>query len=183
MMENTYVEKMIEDNIGLIAWGYKKYCESYPVYLHDEIYSLANYSLYKSVIHYKPEMENKFSTFYSKVLKNEINHYIRRINTKSRKSEYGDDISLSSTIKHADDLDIESLLSINDSLDDNIILHDLLNQLNNTVDDISRKIISLKMNNCDLSQRDIAKYLNISQPHVCRKLNYIKTVLYNIIKS
>lgn len=182
-MNNIYVEKLVNDNIGLIYWGFNMFSEKYPEKYHDDIYSLANYSLYWAAVNYNPDKKVKFSTFYSKILHNEIAKFIRENNTKSRKCEYGDDISLYTPVNDTNNLDIESLLSSkNNDLDDNITVRDILNELYSRLDDVCKKIVRLRIENPSISQYELSEVVGISQPHVCRKLKEIRKEFNGIVK-
>lgn len=98
------VVKLVNENQNLIYWGFNKYVSKTKPQYEEELMSIANYSLFKTAKIFNPDKNIKFSTLYDKVLCNEIGKFHRKQNAKIRKSEFGEDISLSSAISDYEDI-------------------------------------------------------------------------------
>lgn len=179
---NTYVEKLVNENQNLIYWGFNKYSENCNCHYREDIFSIANYSLFKTAKAFNPERGIKFSTFYSKVLHNEIGQFYRKQNTKSRNSEYGIDISLSENIKDFENIELESCIS-NERFNPimPIIMKETVSELIKILNRDEMKIVMLLYNNPKISQREIGEIVGISQAHVSRRINKIRRKIINII--
>lgn len=178
----TDVEKIVNENQNLIYWGFNKYSENCNPQHKEDIFSIANYSLFKTAKVFNAERGIKFSTLYSKVLHNEIGQFYRKQNTKSRNSEYGIDISLSENIKDFENIELEACISTEKfNPIKPIIMKETVSEVIKILNRDEIKIVMLLYNNPKISQREIGQIVGISQAHVSRRINKIRGKITNII--
>lgn len=172
----TDVNKLIEDNIGLLKWGYKNFYEKYPLQYRDEIYSIANYSLYKAATKYNSDKTTKFSTFYSKILINEINDYFRKQSAKCRKSEYGEDILLSTIVSDSDSIELENCLTTKEDYNplQYIISKESISEFFDSLNEREMDVVKLKIHNPDITQKEIGEILGVSNAVISKRFKNIR---------
>lgn len=172
---NTNVEKLVNENQKLIYWGFNKYASKSKPQYEEEIMSIANYSLFKTAKNFNPDKNIKFSTLYAKVLCNEIGEFYRKQNAKIRKSEFGEDVSLSSAICDNEDIELERCISIkNPSPVHDIIIKDIVKEFINSLSEDEKRLVILKYNNPEITQRQLSKIIGVSQPVIWKRFNKIR---------
>ena len=162
-------EILIEHNLRLVAHIVKKYynvpCDS------DDLVSIGTIGLIKAIDSYKPEKSTKLSSYASRCIENEILMYLR----SSRKSQL--DTSLDDTIDTDKD---GNVLTLKDILADNIdipeqteskITAECAMRCLDSLPDRERQIIIMRYGldgEEPLTQKEIAKMMNISRSYVSR---------------
>lgn len=182
---NENIEKIIMENEKLIYWGYKNYTENCDPKHREEIFSIANYSLFKAAKAFNPDRA-KFSTLYAKVLYNEIQYYYRKERTKRRYCELGDDLSMNEIINGTDNLRIESII-YNSNKEYNplisIISDENVREIIKNLKPDELKIVMLKYYNPDITQQQIGEILGVRQVQISRKLKKIRIKISAIMKK
>lgn len=162
--------KLVEHNLRLVAHIMKKYyhCSSEQ----DDLVSIGTIGLIKAINTYKPEKNIKLSSYASRCIENEILMHFRN-NKKS-----ASDISLNEAIdtdKDGNPLTLMDIMSAEDNIVDDIDMKINLEKLYGYMNEVLSKreieIITLRYGLFDkapLTQREIAKKLNISRSYVSR---------------
>lgn len=144
---------------------------------YEDIVSIAIIGLIKAANKFDPKKNNKFATFASVCMSNEICMRIRK-EKKEGSSRYNS-ISLQNTISKSKDdnekLTLEDILAIDEEelfsqVEDNINREKLMSMINK-LDKRDREIIILRFGLADFkpkTQIEIAHLLNISQSYVSR---------------
>ena len=162
--------KLIEHNLRLVAHIVKKYystgCDQ------DDLISIGTIGLIKAVTTFNPEKGIKLATYSARCIENEILMYFRNIRKTSQDVYISDPIdtdrdgnSLSLIDVIADTVDIEEMT------DTKLKLEHLSKIIDKTLDDRELEIIRYRygLNGYDeLTQKEIAKKLNISRSYVSR---------------
>ena len=162
--------KLIEHNLRLVVFLSKKY-ENTGVDLEDLV-SIGTIGLIKGVNTYKLDKNIKLATYASRCIDNEILMFLRK--NKRRKSEisFEDNLSYDS---EGNELHLEDILGtaediVTRPLEEEIekkILYEELVKLNNR----DREIMMLRYGLCgrkELTQKEVAKLLGISQSYISR---------------
>ena len=162
--------KLIEHNLRLVAHIVKKYysngCDQ------DDLISIGTIGLIKAISTFNPEKGIKLATYSARCIENEILMYFRNIRKTSQDIYISDPIdtdrdgnSLSLIDVIADTVDIEEMT------DTKLKLEHLSKIIDKTLDERELEIIRYRygLNGCDeLTQKEIAKKLNISRSYVSR---------------
>lgn len=162
--------KLIEHNLRLVVFLAKKY-ESTGYDLEDLV-SIGSIGLIKGIETYKIDKNIKLATYASRCIANEILMYIRK--NKKRKTEvsFEDNLSYDS---EGNELHLEDILGTENDIvtrgleeeNDKKILYEEINKLNER----DRQIMVLRyglFNNEELTQKDVANLLGISQSYISR---------------
>lgn len=164
-------EKLVIDNLNIahqLAWQYNASLKGL-IELED-LQSICFLGLCKAATTYNPDLGNTFTTYSYKVIQNEVNLELRKLSkykpTVSIYTPIGEDLELKDTI--SSDLDIFENIQNDQNLQ---LLHDEIKKLNPRY----RKIIELKLQG--LTQVQIAKKLNVSQPSIARSYYKIINIL------
>lgn len=162
--------KLIEHNLRLVVFLAKKY-ENTGVDLEDLV-SIGTIGLIKGVNTYKLDKNIKLATYASRCIDNEILMYLRK--NKRRKGEVSFEDSLSFDAE-GNELHLEDILGT----DDDIVTKDLVHEVEKKLlyEEISKlnkrdkEIMVLRYglyDNEELTQKDVASLLGISQSYISR---------------
>ena len=162
--------KLIEHNLRLVVFLSKKY-ESTGIDLEDLV-SIGTIGLIKGVNTYKLDKNIKLATYASRCIDNEILMYLRKY--KRRKGEVSFEDSLSFDAE-GNELHLEDILGT----DDDIVTKDLVHEVEKKLlyEEISKlnkrdkEIMVLRYglyDNEELTQKDVASLLGISQSYISR---------------
>ena len=174
--------ELIVHNLRLVAHIIKKYNSNADE--QEDMISIGTIGLIKAINSYNIEKKTKFATYAAKCIENEILMYFRA-NKKS-----ANDLSLNDPIESDADGNPITLMDVMYS--DDTILDDIdlkmkilkLKETVNNLEDEKQKEIIIKRYGLDnkkaLTQREIAKQMNISRSYVSR---IEKKALENIKKS
>ena len=177
--------KLIEHNLRLVVFLAKKY-ENTGVDLEDLV-SIGTIGLIKGVNTYKLDKNIKLATYASRCIDNEILMFLRK--NKRRKGEISFEDSLSYDAE-GNELHLEDILGTENDIvtkgieesDDKKILKEEISKLNER----DKKIMTLRyglFNHKEMTQKDVAKVLGISQSYISRIEKKVIKKLKGIVKS
>ena len=163
-------DKLIEHNLRLVVFLAKRY-ENTRVDLEDLV-SIGSIGLIKGINTYKRGKNIKLATYCSRCIDNEILMYLRK--TKKTKADISFEESLSFD-SDGNELHLEDILGTEDNIVtkpledeyDKRVLREELDKL----DDRDKEIMQMRygLNGKDeLTQKEVAKRLNISQSYISR---------------
>ena len=163
-------KKLIEHNLRLVVFLAKKY-ENTGVDLEDLV-SIGTIGLIKGVNTYKLDKNIKLATYASRCIDNEILMFLRK--NKKRKTEISFEDSLSYDAE-GNELHLEDILGTEEDIvtkniekeDDKKLLYKELENLN----DRDKEIMVLRYglyNKPEMTQKDVANLLGISQSYISR---------------
>ena len=175
---------LIEHNLRLVVFLAKKY-DNTGVDLEDLV-SIGTIGLIKGVNTYKNDKNIKLATYASRCIDNEILMFLRK--NKKRKGEVSLEDSLSYDAE-GNELHLEDLVGTDADIvskgiedeTDKRLMYEELNKLN----DRDKKIISLRyglMGYSEMTQKDVANMLGISQSYISRIEKKVISKLKNITK-
>ncbi len=161
---------LIEHNLRLVAHIIKKYYSNYSE--QDDLISIGTIGLIKGINSFKPEKGTKLATYCARCIENEILMYFRNSKKLSQEISFNEPID---TDNDGNPLTLIDIISIDDTIIDDIdtkmkliTLADKINKIENN----REKTIIIKRYGLDgskpLTQREIAKELNISRSYVSR---------------
>ena len=177
--------KLIEHNLRLVVFLAKKY-DNTGTDLEDLV-SIGTIGLIKAVNTYKLDKNIKLATYASRCIDNEILMYLRKIKRKKGEVSFEDSLSYDSD---GNELHLEDVLGtekdivtrgLDEELNRNIMLEEI-EKLNKR----DKEIIELRYglnNKKELTQKDVAKLLGISQSYISRIEKKVIKKLKNIIKN
>lgn len=177
-------DKLIEHNLRLVVFLAKRY-ENTKVDLEDLV-SIGSIGLIKGINTYKRGKNIKLATYCSRCIDNEILMYLRK--TKKNKTDVSFEESLSFD-SDGNELHLEDILGtdgdivtkpLEDEYDKKLLIAEL-----NKLDDRDKEIMQMRygLNGKDeLTQKDVAKKLNISQSYISRIEKKVIKKLKQIIK-
>ncbi|MGI6329994.1 MAG: RNA polymerase sporulation sigma factor SigK [Bacilli bacterium] len=162
--------KLIEHNLRLVVFLAKKY-DNTQIDLEDLV-SIGTIGLIKAINTYKRDKNIKLATYASRCIDNEILMYLRK--NKKRRSEVSFEESLSYDAD-GNELHLEDVLGT----EVDIVTKPLENEVEKAllIDEISKldkrdkQIMVLRyglLNNEEMTQKDVAKLLGISQSYISR---------------
>ena len=175
---------LIEHNLRIVVFLAKKY-ENTKVDLEDLV-SIGTIGLIKGINTFKPDKNIKLATYASRCIDNEILMYLRKI--KKSKTEVSIDASLSLDAE-GNELHLEDILGtdadivtkgIEEETDKKLMLDEVM-KLNPR----DRDIIILRyglMGHNELTQKEVAELLGISQSYISRIEKKVIRRLKNIVK-
>ena len=175
---------LIEHNLRLVVFLAKKY-ENTKVDLEDLV-SIGTIGLIKGINTFKPDKNIKLATYASRCIDNEILMYLRKI--KKSKTEVSIDASLSFDAE-GNELHLEDILGtdsdivtkgLEEETDKKLMLDEVM-KLNPR----DRDIIILRyglMGHNELTQKEVAELLGISQSYISRIEKKVIRRLKNIVK-
>lgn len=177
-------DKLIEHNLRLVVFLAKRY-ENTRVDLEDLV-SIGSIGLIKGINTYKRGKNIKLATYCSRCIDNEILMYLRK--TKKTKTDISFEESLSFD-SDGNELHLEDILGTEDNIVtkpledeyDKRVLREELDKL----DDRDKEIMQMRygLNGKDeLTQKEVAKRLNISQSYISRIEKKVIKKLKQIIK-
>ena len=165
-------EKLIVHNLRLVVYIAKKF-ESTGICV-DDLVSIGTIGLIKAVNTFSPEKNIKLATYASRCIENEILMFLRK------SSQHRNDISIDEPLNIDWDGN-ELLLSDILGTDEDVIYRDMENEaerriLRNAVAKLSereRTIVSLRFgldtpDGQEMTQKEVAAYLGISQSYISR---------------
>lgn len=163
-------EKLIEHNLRLVVFLSKKY-ENTGVDLEDLV-SIGSIGLIKGIKTYKPDKNIKLATYASRCIDNEILMFLRK--NKRRKSEVSFEDSLSYD-SEGNELHLEDILGTEADIvtkgiedeNDKKMMYKEISKLN----DRDKEIMILRyglFNHKELTQKEVAEKLGISQSYISR---------------
>ena len=177
-------EKLIEHNLRLVVFLAKKY-ENTGVDLEDLV-SIGTIGLIKGVNTYKLDKNIKLATYASRCIDNEILMFLRK--NKKRRGEVSFEDSLSYD-SEGNELHLEDILGtepdivtkgLEDENDKNLLIQEV-----NKLNDRDKNIMVLRyglFNNEEMTQKDVAELLGISQSYISRIEKKVIKRLKNIVK-
>ena len=176
--------KLIEHNLRLVVFLSKKY-ENTKIDLEDLV-SIGTIGLIKGVNTYKLDKNIKLATYASRCIDNEILMFLRK--NKKRKGEVSFEDSLSYD-QDGNELHLEDILGTDSDIvtknledeTDKMLLYKEINSLNER----DRQIMTLRyglFNNEEMTQKDVANILGISQSYISRIEKKVIRKLKNIHK-
>lgn len=168
--DNEARKKLIEHNLRLVVFLAKKY-ENTGVDLEDLV-SIGTIGLIKGVNTYKLDKNIKLATYASRCIDNEILMFLRK--NKKRKTEISFEDSLSYDAE-GNELHLEDILGTEEDIvtkniekeDDKKLLYKELETLNER----DKEIMILRYglyNKPEMTQKDVANLLGISQSYISR---------------
>lgn len=178
--------KLIEHNLRLVAHIVKKF-ESKDA-SSDDLISIGTIGLIKGIDSYKETKKTRITTYAARCIENEILMYFRankkNINNVSLNDSIGYDkdgneINLIDVIKD-NSIDIADDIHTKENI---VLLKEYINQLNTREKEIVIKRYGLD-NHKEMTQKEIAKKMNISRSYVSRiEKRAITKVLREFLKS
>ena len=176
--------KLIEHNLRLVVFLAKKY-ENTGIDLEDLV-SIGTIGLIKGVNTYKLDKNIKLATYASRCIDNEILMFLRK--NKKRKSEISFEDSLSYDTE-GNELHLEDILGTEPDIvtkelehqTEKSLLYEEVMKLNKR----DKQIMTLRyglFNNKEMTQKDVANLLGISQSYISRIEKKVIRRFKNIIK-
>lgn len=183
--DNEAREKLIEHNLRLVVFLAKRY-ENTKVDLEDLV-SIGTIGLIKGVKTYKLDKNIKLATYVSRCIDNEILMYLRK--NKKRKTEVSLEDNLSYDAE-GNELRLEDVLGT----DADIVTKEIENATEKSLmlkeiqklDERDRKIMILRyglFNTEEMTQKEVATMLGISQSYISRIEKKVIRRLKNLVKS
>ncbi len=162
--------KLIEHNLRLVVFLAKKY-DNTKVDLEDLV-SIGTIGLIKAINTYKMDKKIKLATYASRCIDNEILMYLRK--NKKRKGEVSFEESLSYDID-GNELNLKDVLGtepdvVTKSLENEVEKQILVEEIDK-LEDRDKQIMILRyglLNNDEMTQKDVADLLGISQSYISR---------------
>lgn len=176
--------KLIEHNLRLVVFLAKKY-ENTGVDLEDLV-SIGTIGLIKGVSTYKPDKNIKLATYASRCIDNEILMFLRK--NKRRRGEVSFEDSLSYDAE-GNELRLEDILGTDGDIvtkgleheTERLLLYNEIKKLNER----DQKIMILRYglyNSPEMTQKDVADILGISQSYISRIEKKVIRRLQNLDK-
>ena len=167
--------KLIEHNLRLVVFLAKKY-ENTGIDLEDLV-SIGTIGLIKGINTYKMGKNIKLATYASRCIDNEILMFLRK--NKKRKTEISFEDSLSYDAE-GNELHLEDVLGT----EDDVVTKELENKIEK-LNERDKKIMILRyglFGNEEITQKDVADMLGISQSYISRIEKKVIKRLKNIVK-
>lgn len=173
--------KLIEHNLRLVAHIVKKYytvnCEQ------DDLISIGTIGLIKAINTFKPDKKIRLATYAARCIENEILMHFRNIKKTSHDVYISDPID---TDKNGNVLTLIDIIAdesnIEDEIDTKLKIQRLREVFDSTLEGREKQIINMRYGlngETQLTQREIAKKLNISRSYVSR----IETAALNKLRK
>ena len=172
---------LIERNLRLVVYIAKRF-ENTGIYIEDLI-SIGTVGLIKAVNTFCPEKNIKLATYASRCIENEILMYIRK------NSNRGCEISIDEPLNvdwDGNELLLSDVLgSDEDSVSSGILKREELDTIHSAINALEpreRQIIILRYGLCgreEMTQKDVADHLGISQSYISRLEKKIIAKLYD----
>ena len=182
--DNLAKEKLIEHNLRLVVFLSKKY-ENTGVDLEDLV-SIGTIGLIKGVNTYKLDKNIKLATYASRCIDNEILMFLRK--NKKRRSEISFEDSLSYD-SEGNELHLEDILGTDEDVVTRGIEEEteknLLQLEINKLNERDKLIMTLRYGlfGCDeMTQKEVATHLGISQSYISRIEKKIIKKLKNVVR-
>ena len=176
--------KLIEHNLRLVVYLAKRY--EGTGYDLEDLVSIGTIGLIKGINTYKLDKNIRLATYASRCIDNEILMFLRK--NKRRKAELSFEDNLSFDAE-GNELHLEDILGtdsniVTKGLDDELnykLLHEELEKLSER----DKNIIILRyglFNHKEMTQKEVAEYMNISQSYISRIEKKVIKKLKSIIK-
>ena len=177
--------KLIEHNLRLVVFLAKKY-DNTGTDLEDLV-SIGTIGLIKAVNTYRLDKNIKLATYASRCIDNEILMHLRKIKRKKTEVSFEDSLSYDSD---GNELHLEDVLGtekdivtkgLDDELDKSILLEEI-----EKLSPRDKEIIELRYGlngKKEMTQKDVASLLGISQSYISKKKKKVIKKLKSIIKS
>lgn len=177
--------KLIEHNLRLVVFLAKKY-DNTGTDLEDLV-SIGTIGLIKAINTYRLDKNIKLATYASRCIDNEILMHLRKIKRKKSEVSFEDSLSYDT---EGNELHLEDVLGtdkdivtkgLDDELDKNIMLTEI-EKLNPR----DKEIIELRYGlnkRQEMTQKDVANLLGISQSYISRIEKKVIRKLKNVIKN
>lgn len=180
--DKTAKDKLIKHNLRLVAHIIKKYYSTYNE--QDDLISIGTIGLIKGINSFNPEKGTKLATYVSRCIENEILMYFRNIKKTSQEISFNEPID---TDSEGNPLTLIDIISVDDTIIDDIDTNEKLKKTLKIIDDIKNKrdkLIIIKRYGLDgnppLTQKEVAKDLKISRSYVSRiETRIIETIRKN----
>lgn len=177
-------DKLIEHNLRLVVYLSKKY-ENTKVDLEDLV-SIGTIGLIKGINTYRNDKNIKLATYASRCIDNEILMYLRK--NKKRKADVSLDESLSFD-SEGNELHLEDILGtesdiVTKDLEENDMRKIMLREIGK-LNERDKQIMVLRYglnNNDELTQKEVAELLGISQSYISRIEKKVISKISNMIK-
>ena len=163
-------KKLIEHNLRLVAHIVKKYYANYSE--QDDLISIGTIGLIKGINSFNYKKGTKLATYCARCIENEILMYFRNCKKTSQEISFSEPID---TDSEGNPLTLMDIIAIDDTIVDDIDTRNKLIKLTEIINNISNdrdKTIIVKRYGLDglppLTQKEIAKQLNISRSYVSR---------------
>ena len=177
--------KLIEHNLRLVVFLAKKY-DNTGTDLEDLV-SIGTIGLIKAVNTYRLDKNIKLATYASRCIDNEILMHLRKIKRKKTEVSFEDSLSYDSD---GNELHLEDVLGtekdivtkgLDDELDKSILLEEIekLSPRDKEIIELRYGLIGKK----EMTQKDVASLLGISQSYISRIEKKVIKKLKSIIKS
>ena len=177
-------DKLIEHNLRLVVYLSKKY-ENTKVELEDLV-SIGTIGLIKGINTYKNDKNIKLATYASRCIDNEILMYLRK--NKKRRADVSLDESLSFD-SEGNELHLEDILGtesdiVTKDLEENDMRKIMLKEIGKLTErDKQIMVLRYGLNgNDELTQKEVAELLGISQSYISRIEKKVINKISNIIK-
>ena len=177
-------EKLIEHNLRLVVFLAKKY-ENTNIDLEDLV-SIGSIGLIKGIDTYKTDKNIKLATYASRCIDNEILMFLRKNKRKKTEVSFEDSLSYDA---EGNELHLEDVLGTEKDIVtrplDEEVNKSLLNQELNKLNKRDREIMILRYGlsgHVEMTQKDVAEYLGISQSYISRIEKKVINKLKNIVK-
>lgn len=168
--DTTAKNQLIEHNLRLVAHIVKKYysanCEQ------DDLISIGTIGLIKAVNTFKPDKKIRLATYAARCIENEILMYFRNLKKSSQDVYISEPID---TDKNGNALTFIDIIAdesnVEDEIDTKLKIEKLRNVFEKTLDKREIEIVNMRYGlngESELTQREIAKKLNISRSYVSR---------------
>ena len=168
--DETARKKLIEHNLRLVAHIVKKYYANYSE--QDDLISIGTIGLIKGINSFNCKKGTKLATYCARCIENEILMYFRNNKKISQEISFSEPID---TDSEGNPLTLMDIIAIDDTIIDYIDTKVKLKKLVHLINDINDsrdKLIIVKRYGLDgsepLTQKEIAKELNISRSYVSR---------------
>jgi len=177
-------EKLIEHNLRLVVFLAKKY-ENTNIDLEDLV-SIGTIGLIKGIDTYKTDKNIKLATYASRCIDNEILMFLRKNKRKRTEVSFEDSLSFDA---EGNELHLEDVLGtepdiVTKPLDEEVN-KTLLNQELEKLNDRDKQIMILRyglMGHEEMTQKEVAEFLGISQSYISRIEKKVIKKLKNVVK-
>ena len=176
--------KLIEHNLRLVVFLAKKYDNT--MYDLEDLVSIGTIGLIKGIKTYKLDKNIKLATYASRCIDNEILMFLRKNKKRQSEVSFEDSINLDS---EGNELHIEDVFGTEDDIvhksiegnEDKLLLENEVKKLNER----DKEIIELRyglFGKKELTQKELADKLNISQSYISRIEKKVIKKLKNLMK-
>ncbi len=177
-------ETLIEHNLRLVVFLAKKY-ENTNIDLEDLV-SIGTIGLIKGIDTYKTDKNIKLATYASRCIDNEILMFLRKNKRKRTEVSFEDSLSFDA---EGNELHLEDVLGtepdiVTKPLDEEVN-KTLLNQELEKLNDRDKQIMILRyglMGHEEMTQKEVAEFLGISQSYISRIEKKVIRKLKNVVK-